>query len=495
MKTMKLAAVDKNGRQYEEEIVFRCEGIIMERSSNGILCFLRKMTKSGLCLLGLIWILHPVLLSQQQDYTDLIKDFRSASVPVESIELQADFVLVKLQYRDYSEFIPGLAQKDILRIAPKLADVFTSSAGVILSIYDSEELLYELSYRTRDAIRYSIGGLEEEEFLSLMGVKDYSSEEDTHVSPIPYEPDKEVPIVVIPVPGGAEVVPQPIGQEEKPVVETPPEKVAEPEVIFWDDFDLENGSRDKLTHRQLSNWDVALGAVDLIGSRLQESYPGQGLFLDLDGPASQAATIQTNTVIKLDPDTYILEFELAGCRNGRERSVNVSLGGFFSESITIQGNAPFKKIQRQFIVDESSNVIIVFWQREEGETGLLLDNVKLSGLRGAPLPEPIKEPPPEVPQKSQDQVSYLGVQFREQESGGVKIFGVVEDSPAHHAGLQIGDLILEMGEFSFRDGRHTDAEISNIISELPVDRPIRFHISRNTKTFDVWVKLEKIYIR
>ena len=473
MKTMKLAAVDKNGRQYEEEIVFRREGIIMERSTNGILGSLRKLTKSGLCLLGLIWMLHPVLHSQQQDYTDLIKDFRSDSIPVESIELQADFVLVKLQYRDYSELIPGLAQKDILRIAPKLADVFTSSAGVILSIYDSEELLSELSYRTRDAIRYSIGGLEEEEFLSLMGVKDYSSEEDTHVSPIPDEPDKEVPIVAIPVPG----------------------EVAEPEVIFLDDFDLENGGRDKLTHRQLSNWDVALGAFDLIGSRLQESYPGQGLFLDLDGPASQAATIQTNTVINLEPDTYILEFELAGCRNGRERSVNVSLGGFFSESITIQGNAPFKKIQRQFVVDESSNVIIVFWQKGEGETGLLLDNVKLSGLKGAPLPEPIVEPPPEELQKSQDQVSYLGVQFRGQESGGVKIFGVVEDSPAHHAGLQIGDLILEMGEFSFRDGRHTDAEISNIISELPVEQPIRFHISRNTKTFDIWVKLEKIYIR
>ena len=79
---------------------------------------------------------------------------------------------------------------------------------------------------------------------------------------------------------------------------------------------------------------VVSGDVDMIGNGFFDRYPGNGLYLDLDGvaadPGGRLESVQT-----FDPGTYELQLDLAGggAANSANNLVTVSLGLGFSSRL------------------------------------------------------------------------------------------------------------------------------------------------------------------
>ena len=90
-------------------------------------------------------------------------------------------------------------------------------------------------------------------------------------------------------------------------------------IVFEDNFDAENGGvadNTTLVYTSFANWNVVSGDVDVIGNGFFDRYPGNGLYLDLDGvaadPGGRLESIQT-----FDPGTYELRLDLAGGGPGK----------------------------------------------------------------------------------------------------------------------------------------------------------------------------------
>jgi len=84
---------------------------------------------------------------------------------------------------------------------------------------------------------------------------------------------------------------------------------------------------------------------------------------------------------------------------------------------------------------------------------------------------------------------YLGAAFEKHNGEGIKVMGTLAGTPAENTGLRKGDLILEVENISLRDKGAQPELFSEMIKNIPVDRPVRFHIERNGKRFDVYIKL------
>ena len=84
--------------------------------------------------------------------------------------------------------------------------------------------------------------------------------------------------------------------------------------------------------------------------------------------------------------------------------------------------------------------------------------------------------------------SYFGVAFARHQGEGIKVLGVIDDTPAQQAGLRKNDIILEVETISVRSQGPQPELFSHMIKDLPTDRPLRFHIKRIKKTFDIWIK-------
>ncbi len=89
-------------------------------------------------------------------------------------------------------------------------------------------------------------------------------------------------------------------------------------------------------------------------------------------------------------------------------------------------------------------------------------------------------------------VPFLGVSLTRPEENEIRVTAVLEGSPAEHAGLRIGDKILQMEEYVSQDLGNDSWKLLEHLQDMPSDRPIRFHIERDKKKFDVWVKLERM---
>ncbi|MBN2483155.1 MAG: PDZ domain-containing protein [Candidatus Omnitrophica bacterium] len=85
---------------------------------------------------------------------------------------------------------------------------------------------------------------------------------------------------------------------------------------------------------------------------------------------------------------------------------------------------------------------------------------------------------------------YLGISAGGSDEG-IIVKNVVSNSPAEQAGLQVGDIILKMGEYSYR-GKADPYEFIDRIAEMPVTKPILFIIVRNKKQQRVTVTLGTI---
>ena len=128
-------------------------------------------------------------------------------------------------------------------------------------------------------------------------------------------------------------------------------------VVFTDNFNMENGGVGALNYFGFANWTVSDGTVDLIGAGTQwDFYPGNGLYVDLDGSTEQAGTM-TSTTLALGPGNYELTFDLGGSQrpyydDGNTVDVSVEIG--------------------------AQNINLVFHNEGGDDVGAILDNVTVS---------------------------------------------------------------------------------------------------------------------
>lgn len=151
-------------------------------------------------------------------------------------------------------------------------------------------------------------------------------------------------------------------------------------LIFSDDFDSENGGSGRVNVPALGNWDITDGSVDLLGNGFVDFFPGNGLYLDLDGSTGNAGRIETKAAFSLDPGEYELRFDLAGSQRGGSDTVTVSMGGVFQEEITLEGSRPLETFIRRVTIEDAASVKIVLDHAGGDNIGILLFNVKVVRL-------------------------------------------------------------------------------------------------------------------
>jgi hypothetical protein len=167
-------------------------------------------------------------------------------------------------------------------------------------------------------------------------------------------------------------------------------------MIFYDDFNSENGGIGALNYNSFTNWTVTDGTVDLIGNGYwQLNQPlSYGLFVDLDGSTGNAGIMATSSTFTLLANTdYLFSFDLAGNnRNGayEEVTASVSLGNaapYASSTYSLAANTQFQTFSFLYSVGTSDLTTNLSFEALGGDNiGMLLDNVKIEEV--APVPEP-----------------------------------------------------------------------------------------------------------
>lgn len=97
--------------------------------------------------------------------------------------------------------------------------------------------------------------------------------------------------------------------------------------VFSDNFNGENGAVGVLNYNGFANWDVTGGTVDLIGNGFFDFYPGNGLYIDLDGSTSNTGLLSLKaTELFLSAGSYVATFYLGGSTRGDTNTVSVKVG-------------------------------------------------------------------------------------------------------------------------------------------------------------------------
>lgn len=163
--------------------------------------------------------------------------------------------------------------------------------------------------------------------------------------------------------------------------------------VLYDNFDSENGGIGQLNYFGFANWNVIKGAaappghwafgtpgsVDLkgytgVGIPVWDLRPGNGLYVDLNGSTSSTGGLQSKSFF--GPALYRLTFDLAGPYPEIDWRVTIQFGSF-TETVTLSGSTPFTTFQRQIDLTAPSQLTIFSEMWELGNSGPLLDNVRL----------------------------------------------------------------------------------------------------------------------
>ncbi len=148
-------------------------------------------------------------------------------------------------------------------------------------------------------------------------------------------------------------------------------------IIFSDDFDFENGGKGKLNYEKFTKWNVTDGTVDLIGKGGRfDFYPGNGLYVDLDGTTRNSGLLETKEPFDLEPGIYKLQFDL-GVNPQDTNQVTVTLGELYSETFTLSTDSPLTTVTRTINVPQSVKVKLSFQDDGNDNGGVILDNVVL----------------------------------------------------------------------------------------------------------------------
>ena len=159
---------------------------------------------------------------------------------------------------------------------------------------------------------------------------------------------------------------------------------AEAAIIFTDGFDTENGGVEKLNYNTFANWTVD-PTVDLIGNGGSfDFYPGNGLYVDLDGSTTGVGAGGLMSNLFFSPGSYTLSFQLGGSQRGDINTVEVSLGSYF-ESFTLAATDPLATYMRAVTVLGPDQ--LVFQQTGAADfIGVILDDVSVADVASVPEP-------------------------------------------------------------------------------------------------------------
>lgn len=147
-------------------------------------------------------------------------------------------------------------------------------------------------------------------------------------------------------------------------------------VLFYDNFNTENSGVGVLNYTGFANWSVTAGTVDLIGNGYFDFYPGQGLYVDLDGSTNSAGLF--SSILNLNPGVYELQFALGGSARGQTEAVTVNLAGIYNETFTMLSNDPLTIFKRTIIVNAPVTGTLNFYDNSQDNVGAILDDVKLT---------------------------------------------------------------------------------------------------------------------
>ena len=149
-------------------------------------------------------------------------------------------------------------------------------------------------------------------------------------------------------------------------------------VVLSDSFDAENGGNVQTSVESLTNW-IITPDIDLVGSGpLGESfndYPGQGLFLDLDGSDFKNGAIESKE--SFPAGDYILSFKLGNNprAGGTINTLTASLDSFSQESPT-SGTLSLDVKQFAFTTQKAGKLRFVQGGPADNQ-GSILDDVRL----------------------------------------------------------------------------------------------------------------------
>lgn len=166
------------------------------------------------------------------------------------------------------------------------------------------------------------------------------------------------------------------------------QSIANATVLLDDNFNSENSGIYQLNYNNFKNWVVSDGSVDLIGQGSSWNwYPGNGLYVDLDGSTGDAGKMTTKTSFTFTPGIYELLFSLGG--NQRTNTADtvyakIGIGTLFNETFIISKTSPLTQYTRYITVPSLTSANLSFENTGNDNMGAILDNVKLSNT----IPEP-----------------------------------------------------------------------------------------------------------
>jgi hypothetical protein len=154
-----------------------------------------------------------------------------------------------------------------------------------------------------------------------------------------------------------------------------------------DNFNSENGGVGQLNYNSFANWTVANassqgGTVDLIGNGFFDLYPGNGLYIDLDGSGNGVPGLLT-TKQTFAAGTYNLSFDLAGSARGLDENVNVNFGPF-SQTYFLPSSQGYTLVTQTVTLTTPAQ--LSFQNVQPGDIGAILDNVSV--ISASAVPEP-----------------------------------------------------------------------------------------------------------
>jgi hypothetical protein len=156
-----------------------------------------------------------------------------------------------------------------------------------------------------------------------------------------------------------------------------------------DNFNSENGGVGQLNYNSFANFFVANavsqgGTVDLIGNGFFDFYPGNGLYIDLDGSGNGVpGLLTTNQTFAVG--TYTLSFDLAGSARGVDSNVVVNFGPF-SQNFFLPSSQGYTLFTETVTLTTPAQ--LSFQNVQPGDVGAILDNVSVISSNAAATPEP-----------------------------------------------------------------------------------------------------------
>jgi hypothetical protein len=151
-----------------------------------------------------------------------------------------------------------------------------------------------------------------------------------------------------------------------------------------DNFNGENGGVGLLNYTTFANWSVTQGSVDLIGNGFFDFYPGNGLFVDLNGSTGVSGTLTSKATFT--PGTYTLSFDVGNNpSNASPDTMTVSLGSF-SHTFTETGTVSLQHFSTQVTLTSPSALVFATPASDNDDIGVVIDNVSLISVAAAPEP-------------------------------------------------------------------------------------------------------------